>query len=57
LLGLKGEADANKDHKISTLELKTYVEQNVNSYALRNRDRNQKPLFSTSEDRILVSFE
>lgn len=57
LLGLKGAADTNKDKKVSALELKQYVEQNVNSYALRNRDRNQNPLFTTDADRILVSYE
>jgi hypothetical protein len=56
-MGLKGEADANHDRKVSALELKLYVEQKVNSYALRNRDRNQNPLYTTGEDRILVSYE
>jgi len=57
LMGLKGEADENHDRRVSTMELKKYVEQSVNSYALRNRDRNQNPLFSTQEDRVLVSYE
>lgn len=57
LLGLKGEADSNNDKMISTMELKQYVEQRVNSYALRNRDRNQNPLFTAFEDRVLVVYE
>ena len=49
LKGLRGEADLNKDGKLTCGELYDYVKENVSYYARRYLGRNQTPTFTGNE--------
>jgi hypothetical protein len=53
--GLEGDADANKDKKITTGELHDYVSKNVGPMAQR-RNRQQDPQLMGDSTRVLVSY-
>jgi TPR repeat protein len=53
--GLEGDADANKDKKITTGELHEYVSKNVGPMAQR-RNRQQDPQLMGDSTRVLVSY-
>ena len=53
--GLEGEADANKDKKITTGELYEYVARQVGPTAQR-RNRQQDPQLMGDNTRVLVSY-
>ena len=53
--GLEGDADTNKDKKITTGELHEYVSKNVGPMAQR-RNRQQDPQIMGDSTRVLVSY-
>ena len=53
--GLEGDADANKDKKITTGELHDYVSKNVGPMAQR-RNRQQDPQLMGDSTRVIVSY-
>ncbi len=53
--GLEGEADVNRDKKITTGELHDYVSKRVGSIAQR-RNRQQNPQLIGDRSRVLVSY-
>ena len=53
--GLEGDADTNKDKKITTGELHEYVSKNVGPMAQR-RNRQQDPQLMGDSTRVLVSY-
>ena len=53
--GLEGDADANKDKKITAGELHDYVSKNVGPMAQR-RNRQQDPQLMGDSTRVLVSY-
>ena len=53
--GLEGDADANKDKKITTGELHEYVARQVGPMAQR-RNRQQDPQLMGDSERVLVSY-
>ncbi len=53
--GLEGDADVNKDKRITNGELHTYVHSNVTRQALR-LGREQTPQLQGDESRVLVDF-
>lgn len=57
LKGVKGEADANSDGKISLGELKTYLAENVAYNARRATGAEQNPQVKGNDGDIIVSFE
>ena len=50
--GMEGDADANKDNKITARELHSYVEQNV----VQQSSGSQTPELQGDKDRVLVKF-
>ncbi|MFH1897062.1 MAG: caspase family protein [Candidatus Desantisbacteria bacterium] len=56
LKGLKGEADKNKDKKITIGEISDYVKEQVSPLARRLYNREQTPEISGDVNQILVSF-
>ncbi len=50
--GMEGDADANKDNKITARELHAYVEQNV----VQQSSGSQTPELQGDKDRVLVQF-
>jgi hypothetical protein len=53
--GLEGDADANKDKKITTGELHEYVSKKVGPMA-QSRNRQQDPQLIGSDSRVLVNY-
>ena len=53
--GLEGNADSNKDQKITNGELIAYLKQNVSEEAFIN-NRQQEPMLSGDPDKILISY-
>jgi hypothetical protein len=53
--GLEGDADANKDKKITAGELHEYVSKNVGPMAQR-RNRQQDPQLIGDSTRVIVSY-
>jgi len=51
--GMEGDADANKDNKITAGELHQYVQQNV----VQQSSGSQKPELQGDADRVLVRFQ
>ena len=59
LLGLKGEADSDKDRQITVGELFSYIEDNVPYMARELHNREQTPTFKGADadkDRVLSSY-
>ena len=56
LKGLRGDADAAGDHKVSLKELKAYLSENVGYMARRLSSREQTPQFFGNPDRFLVEL-
>ena len=55
LKGLRGDADIDKDKKLTLFELSKYIKTKVSSYAL-NADREQTPQLQGDENKVLVEF-
>jgi hypothetical protein len=55
--GLGGEADLNKDKKVSAGEMETYLADNVPFMARKLSGRNQQPMVEGNKDIILVEFK
>ena len=53
--GLEGNADSNKDQKITNGELIAYLKQNVSEEAFIN-NRQQEPMLSGDPDKVLMSY-
>lgn len=56
LKGLQGEADANKDGKITTGEMKEYLKEHVPYMARRLTGTEQQPVVTGNDSEILVRF-
>ena len=57
LKGIRGEADANKDHKITTNEIMNYVKYGVGRYTLDNKKASkQTPKLYGLKNRVLTRF-
>jgi hypothetical protein len=54
--GLRGEADANKDKKITQQELNAYLAENVDEQARRMGREQQPQLMSGDPDRVIVQW-
>jgi len=57
LSGLSGEADDNKDRKITVGEMEYYLSENVPHMARRLAGRTQEPLIEGDRDLVLIQFE
>lgn len=55
--GLKGEADANKDGRITVAEMKSYLSENVRPIAMRLGNREQDPIIVGEESWEMVRFK
>ena len=55
MLGLEGNADENKDKKITNGELIAYLKDNVSVEAL-TQNREQDPMLSGDPDKVLMSY-
>ena len=53
--GLEGNADLNKDKKITNSELLSYMDQNVSNKALE-LGREQNPSLAGDPDKVLISY-
>ena len=54
--GLKGEADTNRDNKLTIKELGKYIDKNVSQTA-GTLDREQNPVLDTvDKNRVLVQY-
>ena len=53
--GLEGNADENKDRKITNGELITFLKQNVSEEAFIH-NRQQEPMLSGDPDKVLIKF-
>ena len=54
---LRGDADINKDKKLSLLEIKDYVDENVPYMARRLNNRVQTPQMMTNDEtKIMVKY-
>ena len=53
--GLEGEADANNDRQISTMELHEYIFNNVSSQSI-NLGLAQNPSLISNDDQIIVKW-
>jgi len=53
--GLEGNADSNKDQKITNGELIAYLKQNVSEEAFIN-NRQQEPMLSGDPNKVLISY-
>jgi hypothetical protein len=56
LLGLQGDADADHDNSITIQEMSAWLSSNVSSDALRMYNRNQTPVISAPEDKVLLQY-
>lgn len=54
--GLEGNADENKDRKITNGELHNYLKNNVPRKALQLHSRNQNPTFKGVVDQVLLQY-
>ncbi|RLG43414.1 MAG: hypothetical protein DRN81_06550, partial [Thermoproteota archaeon] len=57
LRGLKGEADKNKDKKITIAELKEYLDNNIPRMARRLKNIEQTPVVVGKTDKVLAVLE
>jgi len=55
--GLTGEADSNKDKKVSAAEMEAYLAENVPFMARKISGRNQQPMVEGNKDLILVEYK
>jgi hypothetical protein len=55
MMGMQGNADSNKDQKITNGELIAYLKQNVSEEAFIN-NRQQEPMLSGDPDKVLIKF-
>ena len=53
--GLEGNADANKDKKLTNGELIDYLKNNVSQEAF-TQNRSQEPMLAGDPDKILMSY-
>ena len=53
--GLEGNADANKDKKLTNGELIAYLKNNVSQEAF-TQNRSQEPMLAGDPDKILMSY-
>ena len=56
LKGLKGEADSNKDRKITVGELKAYLNENVSYMARRLYGREQEPFIKGEDEEVILKY-
>lgn len=56
LLGMRGEADANKDSKITVGEMQSWIDDNVPYMARRLNNREQTPTIQGNPDKILIEY-
>ncbi|PPR26553.1 MAG: hypothetical protein CFH34_00899 [Alphaproteobacteria bacterium MarineAlpha9_Bin4] len=56
LKGLRGNADDNKDKKLTLFELNSFITKEVSNYAL-NAEREQTPQLLGSKDKILIKYD
>ena len=54
--GMEGEADENKDNKISNGELIVYIQNNVSKVAF-SQNREQEPNLSGDKDKVLFTYK
>ena len=54
--GLEGNADLNKDRKITNGELHAYLTMNIPKIALSLHNREQDPFFKGNRNQILIKF-
>ena len=54
--GLEGNADENKDRKITNGELHSYLKNNVPRKALQLHSRNQNPTFKGVAEQVLLQY-
>lgn len=54
--GLQGEADGNKDHKITVEEMQEYLNKNVNELAKKMSGKSQTPIFYGAPGMILTEY-
>jgi len=57
LKGIKGEADTNKDSKITFVELQQYINENVPYMARRLNNREQTPEFLGNKEEVIVKVQ
>ncbi len=57
LKGLRGEADANHDRRITVAEMRTWLEEEVPSVAARLVGREQNPVVRGKDDMVLVTLK
>lgn len=57
LKGLGGEADLNKDRKVTAGEMESYLADNVPFMARKLSGRNQEPMVEGNKDVVLVEFK
>ena len=53
--GLEGNADSNKDNKITNNEMLVYLDENVSNIAL-DLGRQQNPSLMGDPDKVLMSY-
>ena len=58
LKGMRGDADEDKDKKLTMKELYSYIEYEVASYAIdNNKPTNQTPKISGKTERIIAEYQ